>query len=166
MPQIIQLIEKDEDEIIVSDKVACYIVAAELSVKKIQAAAAVGKMVLCQGNNALDMCRLHNLDGIVAKVDVSKPLKAQVKPLREALKKKTLGVIVPARRHEAMLAGEVEPDFIAFYSSAAEHDADFLSWYDELFLIPSAWVASGSETAVPETDFVIADAKKIKNFGC
>ena len=101
-------------------------------------------------------------------IDVSKPVKVQLKHLREALKKKTLGVIIPARRHEAMLAGEVEPDFIAFYSDNPNKDDEIILWYNDLFLIPVAWVANddNNQTNTPNTDFIIIDTKKFENFGC
>jgi hypothetical protein len=98
---------------------------------------------------------------VVEEIDVSKPLKAQVKPLREALKKKTLGIIIPARRHEAMLAGEIEPEFIAFYSSDKSKDDEIISWYNELFLMPLAWVCKGKENKEKKdnVDFMIISAE-------
>lgn len=166
MPQIILFIETSEDKIAVSDNIACYIAADTLPKTKIENLQATKKMVLCQGENAPDICSRYNLDGVVKEIDVKKPLKVQIKALREALKKKTLGVIIPARRHEAMLAGEVEPDFIAFYSAEHGHDAEILTWYNELFLIPAAWIAKNKDDVMPDADFVIVKAKNFENFGC
>lgn len=166
MPQIILFVENSDDKIIRSDAVSCYIAADTLPKEKIAELIGTGKMVLCRGDNALDICRSNNLDGMVKEIDVKKPVKVQLKPLREALKKKTLGVIIPARRHEAMLAGEVEPDFIAFYSNNKEHDAELLTWYNDLFLMPSAWVAKDKSDMNADVDFVIVSAKNFENFGC
>ena len=125
------------------------------------AAVATNKMVLVKGDNALEKCKEYNLDGVVKQIDTSKPLKVQVKSLREALKKKTLGVIIPARRHEAMLAGEVEPEFIAFYSDNKDKDDDIISWYNDLFLMPLAWVCETSIDSRKKdmVDFMIVSAE-------
>lgn len=166
MPQIILFVENAEDKIAVSDNIACYMAADTLPPAKIKELAALNKMVLCCGDKALEVCKEHNLDGVVKEIDVKKPVKAQLKPLRDALKKKTLGVIVPARRHEAMLAGEVEPEFIAFYPLENGHDAELLLWYNDLFLIPAAWIADTKEDLAVDVDFAIVKAKNFENFGC
>lgn len=166
MPQIILLIEDAEDKIAVSDKIACYIAADTLPADKIKELISLNKMVLSCGVKALEICKEYNLDGVVKEIDVKKPIKAQLNPLRDALKKKTLGVIIPARRHEAMLAGEVEPEFIAFYPLENGHDAELLSWYNDLFLIPAAWVADSKEDLAADVDFLIVKAKNFENFGC
>ena len=166
MPQIILFVENAGDKIAVSDKIACYIAADTLPAAKIEELVSLKKMVLCCGERALEVCKEHNLDGVVKEIDVKKPVKTQIKPLREALKKKTLGVIVPARRHEAMLAGETEPEFIAFYPLENGHEAELLSWYNDLFLIPAAWVADSREDLAADVDFLIVKAKNFENFGC
>ena len=143
MPNIILHIEKPSDKIHKSDNICCYCLSASLDKTKFDEAVATGKMVLVEGVNALNKCKEYNLDGVVIKIDTSKPLKPQVKSLREALKKKTLGIIIPARRHEAMLAGETEPEFIGFYSNDKSKDDEIISWYNELFLMPLAWVCDG-----------------------
>jgi hypothetical protein len=73
-------------------------------------------------------------------------------------------VIIPARRHEAMLAGEVEPEFIAFRSNNTDKDADVIAWYNEFFLIPLAWVyeTEGDVNKINGVDFAIVDSKKLK----
>ena len=140
MPNIILRIEKASDEISKRDDVCCYVLSDTLPKQMFNVALNTGKMVLVEGPGALDKCKEYGLDGVVKEIDVTKPLKSQIKAMREALKKKTLGVIIPARRHEAMLAGEVEPDFIAFYSDDEQKDTEVVNWYNELFLIPLAWV--------------------------
>ena len=168
MPQIILAINNPDDEVVNSNDISCYLISDNLSEQQIKKALSFGKMVLVKGENAIDVCNKYNLDGVVKKVDTSKPIKIQLKYLREKLRKKTLGVIIPARRHEAMLAGEVEPEFIAFYSDNQLKDKDVISWYNDLFLIPSAWIVDDNleKANLMEVDFLIIDSKKIKNFGC
>lgn len=168
MPKIILLIENDDDKLRPAANIVCYMVADTLSAAKINDVRQTGGMVLAFGGKALEICRRYDLDGIVAEPDTSKPLKKQLKPLREALNKKTLGVIIPARRHEAMLAGEIEPEFIAFRAEGSPHDKDIVSWYNDLFLIPSAWIVpdGGAPDDIPDVDFAIVRAKNFENFGC
>ncbi len=168
MPKIILFVEQNNDKIYISDNIVCYVVPDTLGASKIQEICHIGKMVLASGDRALEVCRQYRLDGVVKKLDTAKPVKPQLRPLREALTGKTLGVIIPPRRHEAMLAGEVEPEFIAFASAAPLHDAEVISWYNDLFLIPSVWVAEDNATAghVPAVDFVMVRAKNFENFGC
>ena len=163
MPQII-LSLNNEDEIIVDDKISCYLIDDDFSSDKIKNVIATEKMVLVKGDKSLDICKKYNLDGVVKEIDVTKPVKIQLKKLREELKRKTLGVIVPARRHEAMLAGEIEPEFIAFRSCNNGKDEEVISWYNELFLIPLAWVCETEEIVreIKGVDFAIVDSKKLK----
>ena len=161
MPNIILRIEKTEDDIITNDEICCYCLSSDLPKAKFDDVVALGKMVLVEGDKALEKCKEYNLDGVVKQIDTSKPLKAQVKFLREALKKKTLGIIIPARRHEAMLAGEIEPEFIAFYSDDKTKDDDVISWYNDLFLVPLAWVCETSLDAQKKdkVDFMMVSAE-------
>lgn len=168
MPQIILSLNTPEDKIYSSDQISCYLLADTLPDAAFQQAVASGKMVLSIGEKALDLCRQFDLDGVVKEVDPQLPVKIQLKPLREALKKKTLGAIIPARRHEAMLAAEVEPEFIAFRSADLAGVAELTAWYNDLFLMPLAFVASDNPTKAMalDVDFVIINAKDFENFGC
>ena len=168
MPQIILYTKDTEDKIFNSDKISCYIISDNLPSSKVQEIKGFNKMVLCQGDKALENCQQYNLDGVVKELDVSKPVKAQLKPLREKLKHKTLGVIIPLRRHEAMLVGEVEPEFIVFKPRGLSDDQEVVSWYNEFFLIPCAWSAAKDDklNTIPDVDFVIVEAKNFENFGC
>ena len=168
MPQVILYVQKNEDKIYKNDKIACYLVADGLSEARIKEVVATGKMVLSVGEKALEICQKFGLDGIVKEIDDKKPVKAQVKPLREALKKKTLGVIVPARRHEAMLAGEVEPEFLTFKDEGTAYEEETISWYNEFFLIPLALMVETPQRDITglDVDFVIIPAKFFENFGC
>ena len=161
MPNIILRITKQSDKIFKNEDICCYCLSDSFPKALFDEAVATGKMVLVEGNKALEKCKEYNLDGVVKEVDVSKPLKAQVKALREALKKKTLGIIIPARRHEAMLAGETEPEFIAFYSNNEDKDDELISWYNDLFLIPLAWVCSDKQDKEKnrDVDFMMVSAE-------
>ena len=161
MPNIILRVEKSTDKVLKNENICCYSLSAELPKSFFDEALATEKMVLAEGNNALAKCKEYNLDGVMVTIDVSKPLKSQVKSLRESLKKKTLGIVIPARRHEAMLAGEVEPEFIAFYSDNSAKDNEIISWYNDLFLIPVAWVCDGKNDKEKQdkVDFVMISAE-------
>lgn len=161
MPNIILRVKNDNDKIYKDESICCYCLSDELPKAKFEEALASGKMVLIEGSNALIKCQEYNLDGVMVEPDISKPLKVQVKSLREKLKKKTLGIVIPARRHEAMLAGEIEPEFIAFYSNDKNKDDEIISWYNELFLMPLAWVCDTSFDKEKENnvDFMIISAE-------
>ena len=152
MQNIILRVKKHSDKISNHDQICCYCLSDDLPKSKFEEAASTGKMVLVEGDKALEKCKEYNLDGVVKEIDVSKPLKSQVKFLRESLKKKTLGIIIPARRHEAMLAGEIEPEFIAFYSNDKTKDDEVISWYNDLFLMPLAWVCDAKENSEKKDD--------------
>lgn len=168
MPQIILRINNEDDEIADGDDICCYILDSSLSDARFAQAAAGGKMVLTQGEKAWEVCQRHNLDGVVVKIDPSRPVKVQIKPLREKLAHKTLGVIIPPRRHEAMLASEVEPEFVAFDLSGGNINIELIDWYNDLFLLPSALDFADAAPDMPslKSDFVIINAQKSKNSGC
>ena len=161
MPNIILRVKNNNDNIHKDESICCYCLSDELPKAKFEEAVASGKMVLIEGSNALTKCQEYNLDGVMVEPDISKPLKSQVKFMREKLKKKTLGIVIPARRHEAMLAGEIEPEFIAFYSNDKNKDDEMISWYNELFLMPLAWVCDTSFDKEKENDvdFMIISAE-------
>lgn len=168
MPQIILKINSNSDKIFNNEKVCCYIADTSLDDNKIRELIKTGKMVLAQGDDDWEFCRKHNLDGIVIEIDDKKPVKSQIKPLREKLTKKTLGVVIPARRHEAMLASETEPEFVAFKIDDLAKQEDLIDWYNELFLLPLALEFRGETPPLQQlkTDFVIIDSEKFENSGC
>ena len=161
MPNIILRVKDADNKIFQNENICCYCLSEDLPKAKFDEAIASGKMVLVEGKNALVKCKEYNLDGVVVEPNISKPLKSQIKQLRENLKKKTLGVIIPARRHEAMLAGEIEPEFIAFYSNDKNKDNEVISWYNDLFLMPLAWVCETNSDKEKEkmVDFMIISAE-------
>ena len=168
MPRIILKINNENTILPISEQVCCYMADSRLSAEMFQRLIQSGKMVLSFGDNAYEVCRQYNLDGVVVIIDSSKPVKIQLKPLREKLKNKTLGVIIPPRRHEAMLAGEVEPEFVAFRLQDYASSKELIEWYNDLFLLPLALDFSASDKPIPPEwdDFVIIDAKKFSDSGC
>ena len=168
MPQIILKINSNNDKIIQDEKICCYIADTSLDKSKITEIVKSGKMVLAQGTNDFDCCQKYNLDGVVTEVDEKKPIKAQIKPLREKLNKKTLGVIIPPRRHEVMLAGEIEPEFMVLKIDNLTKFESLIDWYNDLFLLPLALEFSDEIPPLQllKTDFVIIDAEKFENSGC
>ena len=109
--------------------------------------------------------------GAVVSLDSSQPIKKQLRPLRESLgAKKVLGAIIDPSRHEAMLASEVEPEFIAFRITTQNQDKarDIIAWYNELFLIQSAADLSRGVLDVSDldVDFVIINSHDYNDFSC
>lgn len=171
MPKIILKINSAADTVYDSDDVCCYLAAASLPEDMLEKCRKTGKMVLLCGAGAAEKCKAQALDGIVIEPDAKKPLKAQVKKEQAVIgAHKALGIIIPAHRHEAMLAGETEPDFVAFKFAPEEAGAAFeiIRWYNELFLIQSAIdLSSGlQDIAGIDVDFVIINSRDYKDFGC
>lgn len=168
MPRIILKINHESSPIVSSENVCCYMAASQLSEAKFNQLLKSGKMVLSFGENAYDVCQKYSLDGMVFELDVTKPVKSQLKPFREKLKHKTLGVIIPPRRHEAMLVSEVEPEFVVFKLQDYASAKDLIMWYNDLFLLPLALDFSSTDSPIPADwdDFVIIDSEKIADSGC
>ncbi len=165
MPDIILKINTAEDKIHHSDKICCYFVASPLPEAVQNELSATGRMILCAPG--IDMPS----DGLIAEVDSSKPVKVQLRPLREKLgTKKALGAVINPTRHEAMLASETEPEFVAFRLTAENmsHAVDVIKWYNELFLIQSAADLSAGLQDVSglDLDFVIINSRDYDDFSC
>ena len=165
MPQIILKINSSADKIYDSDKICCYLINPDVPLDKIAEATAIGKPVLMfNTTNAI-------ADGCVVDVDSSLPIKTQIRPIREKIgNKKILGTIIEPSRHEAMLASETEPEFVAFRVTRenliAAHDV--IDWYNELFLIQSAADLSIESVDAKElnVDFVIINSQDYNDFSC
>ena len=165
MPQIILKINSSDDKIYTSDNICCYLIGEDVSLDKIAEVTSVGKPVLMQDTtNAIT-------DGCVVNVDSSLPVKSQLRPIREKIgSKKILGVIIEPSRHEAMLASEVEPEFVAFRLTR-ENLADaveVIDWYNDLFLIQSAADLSVEKIDVKgiDIDFIIINSQDYDDFSC
>lgn len=171
MPKIILKINSAADKIHADDNICCYLAEASLPAEVLENCRKTEKMVLLCGTNAAEVCKARGLDGIVIEPNPQKPLKAQIKKEQaDAGAKKALGIVIPAHRHEAMLAGETEPDFVAFKFAPenAGPAADVIKWYNELFLIQAAVDLSDGLQDISgiDTDFVIINSRDYEDFGC
>ena len=171
MPQIILKINTVNDKIYDSENVCCYLADASLPENSLQKLKNSGKLLLLFGDKAAEKLKPLDADGIVVWTDSKKPIKAQIRPLREKIgAKKALGVVIAATRHEAMLASEVEPEFVAFRLDQENKglEADVIKWYNELFLIQSAIDLSSGLQDIKglDVDFVIINSSDYDDFSC
>lgn len=123
-----------------------------------------GKLVL--SNDAVLTCN-HGLDGVVIDLSKSENIKKDYEILTKGLKKKFVGAICRNRRHEAMLVGECEPDFVIFraWIDGKEKIKELTSWFNEMFLLQSALLPlEDVDFTNFETDFIILDDIKYKIF--
>ncbi len=166
MPNIILKINSPADKIFSSDRICCYLTACKLPADKLAALQNTGKMVLAAPDFYTPDC-----SGMVVDVDSAKPVKVQIRPLREKIgAKKALGAVINPTRHEAMLASETEPEFVAFrYTKEnAAAAAEVIRWYNELFLIQSAVDLSAGLVDIKglDVDFVIINSSDYDDFSC
>lgn len=171
MPQIILKINTSNDKIYDSENICCYLADASLPENSLQKLKNSGKLLLLFGDKAAEKLKPLDADGIVVWTDSKKPIKAQIRPLREKIgAKKALGVVIAATRHEAMLASEVEPEFVAFRLEQENKGpaADVIKWYNELFLIQSAIDLSSGLQDIKglDVDFVIINSSDYDDFSC
>lgn len=168
MQKFIIKIEEENFSLIQDTNIGCYILSSTLPetfVQKFAAEAAQkDKIVLVDGENAPLLCKKLDLDGVVADVSRSEKIKKELKTVRSVIgKNKFLGVVCRGRRHEAMIASEEEPDFLAFkaWKDGIENIRELVAWYNELFLIQSAvyCVDEGMDFKDFECDIVILNEK-------
>ncbi len=163
MPKFIIKIEEKDTDFINNDDICCYI-ADEKSAKKVLALAkASDKLVL--GAN-IDFCNAEDLDGVMIRHEVDEKFAKFIKPIQKQFKNKFMGIYCNPSRHEAMIASEAEPDFVAFdvnEKNAAEA-LEVMSWYAELFLIQSAvtYFEKIDKKLLDFADFVILNASDYK----
>lgn len=145
MQKFIVKITEENDALIQDDALECYLLTSSLSpafVRKFAGqASAAGKIVLSGGEEAARMCRDYNLDGLLLDLSKAGSIRQEFDKARKtAGKDAVIGIISRSRRHEAMIASECEPDFLAFgvWQDGYENTAALLKWYSELFLIQSA----------------------------
>lgn len=106
-----------------------------------------------------------DLDGIIIDLSKSENIASDYKTITQGLKKKFIGTICRNRRHEAMLVGECEPDFVIFraWNDGKEKVQELTSWFNEMFLLQSALLpVEDVEFKDFETDFIILDDIKYK----
>ena len=132
---IIKLSELN-DELLNDDKIECFIISADMITPEFKSS----KIILVMGENALEVCKQNNLDGMVIDMSKEDNIKPKLKAIKNELDDKVLGVITRNRRHESMVISEEEPDFIIFraWKDGIEKTQELIEWYDEMFLIQSA----------------------------
>ena len=109
----------------------------------------------------------YNLDGAIIDLSKSECISSDYKTATHGLKNKFVGVICRNRRHEAMLVGECEPDFLVFraWSDGKEKVQELTSWFSQMFLLQSALLpVEDIDFSSFATDFVILDDTKYKIF--
>ena len=107
-----------------------------------------------------------DLDGVMIRHSVDEKFAKYIKPVQKQFKNKFMGIYCNPSRHEAMIASEAEPDFVAFdvnEENAAEA-LEVMSWYAELFLIQSAvtYFEKIDKKLLDFADFVILNASDYK----
>ena len=121
------------------------------------------KLVLsCDAKTTVDF----NLDGVIIDLSKSENIQTDYKALTKGLKNKFVGAICRNRRHEAMLVGECEPDFVIFkaWIDGKEKVQELTSWFNEMFLLQSALLpVEDVDFSNFATDFVILDDTKYKD---
>lgn len=145
---IVKLSEIDPD-LLQDEEIECFIVPAEQVGNELKSS----KIILAQGENAIEVCHQHNLDGVVVDLSKSDKPKVEMKRLRAQLGNKILGVITRNRRHEAMIISEEEPDFVIFraWKDGLEKTKELVAWYNEFFLIQCAVMIE--DDGINEADF-------------
>ena len=148
-------------------EIGCFILpdttSPEFAAEFIKRAQAAGKLVLAEGEKALDFYLQYNPDGLILNTaKEANPAKA-IKEVRKKVKKAVLGVVTRNRRHEAMIVSECEPDFVIFkfWKDGFESNKELLEWYGELFLIQNAaQIEEDCDFSALNADFIILDDVK------
>ena len=171
MPEIILKINNTEDKIYQANNICCYLADANLPQLVVNNIIKTGKMFLLFGAKNAEQVKAMQAAGAVVNLDFSQPIKKQLRPLRENMgAKKILGAIIEPSRHEAMLASEVEPEFVAFRINTQNQAKakEVIEWYNELFLIQSAVDLSDGLQDVSglDVDFVIINSHDYNDFSC
>ena len=168
MQKFIIIITQADFDLLTHAELECFILSANLPadfINKFTARARTeNKIILTQ---TAEDCLKFGLDGVLLDLSKSENLAADFKKETSGLKNKFTGIICRNRRHEAMLASECEPDFVAFkvWTDGQEKIRDLTDWYNEFFLIQSALIPQDEVDFLSfKTDFVILDDTKYKIF--
>ena len=169
MQKFIVKITSQDKTLIQKADLECFIVdtAQEKTEELIKEIKAKNKIALLQGENAYELCRQYNADGVLIDLSKSEHCAKDVNFARKQIGDKVLGVISRNRRHEAMIISECEPDFVAFkvWNEGIEQVKELLSWYTEMFLIQSAAVLAEPIDNVEQLDcdIVVCSEQKYRN---
>ena len=167
MQNFIVRITQENFKLLNRAEIGCFILpdttSAKFAAEFIEKARMAGKLVLAEGEKALEFYLQYNPDGLILNtVKADKPQKL-IKEVQKKAKKAVLGVVTRNRRHEAMLVSECEPDFVIFkfWKDGFESNKELLDWYGELFLIQNAaQIEEDCDFSVLNADFIILDDVK------
>jgi len=167
MQNFIVRITQENFKLLEQAEIGCFILpdtaSPEFASEFIKKAHAADKLVLAEGENALDFYLQYNPDGLILNtVKAEKPQKL-IKEVQKKAQKAVLGVVTRNRRHEAMLVSECEPDFVIFkfWKDGFESNKELLDWYGELFLIQNAaQIEDDCDFSALSADFIILDDVK------
>lgn len=136
------IVKIEDDKAINNSEYECFLIAdtnpsLQTLVNKAQAA---GKIALVEGQNAVSASVDCGADGAIIDLASSERIKNDIGSAKMHLNGGILGVVCRNRRHEAMVVGENEPDFIIFkvWEDGFEQTLDLSTWYAEFFLIQQA----------------------------
>lgn len=158
MPKFIIKLDNNNEELIKNDNIVCYLVDSSLEKKYIKEVASYAHqnelMILSIGENAANVCKELDLDGVVV-YGLDKHKNQELKSIIG--NQKAIGAVCSVSRHQAMLISEQEPDFVIFEYQEGDQFNGFLNWYNELFLIQSAVMVDDvtDNLEILDTDFVI-----------
>ena len=163
MPKFIIKIEEKDANLLNNDDICCYIADEKSNKSILKQAMSSDKLVL--GTN-VDFSIDQNLDGVMIRHPIDEKFAKFIKPIKKQLKNKFMGIYCNPTRHEAMIASEAEPDFVAFDVNEDNQEAakEVMLWYSELFLIQSAvtYFEKIDENLLNLADFVILNASTYK----
>lgn len=167
MQNFIIRITQENTNLLDDEKIGCFIlpdtVSAEFTENFITLAHQKEKLVLVSGDNALQLYKQFNPDGLVLNTVKEGNPRKYIEDIRSQAKKAVIGAVSRNRRHEAMLVSEAEPDFIIFqfWKDGLQNNLELLDWYNEFFLIQNAaWPQEDIDTNTIKSDFVILDDTK------
>lgn len=144
MQKIILKVTKESLSPLENGDVECFILSSSLSESFIQSffekANEVEKMVLLEGDGAVDSCVKLGLDGVLVDLSKSEDIKKDISAIKGKIGNSVLGVITRMRKHEAMIVSENEPDFVVFkvWEDGIENVKELVNWYYEFFILQSA----------------------------
>lgn len=170
MQNLIIKITQENTNLVADDKIGCFILpdncAPAFAKEFIVAARKNNKLVLVDGEKAVDFYQKYNPDGVILNtVKEAQPQKI-IKQIKKTLPSAIIGVISRNRRHEAMLVSECEPDFIIFkfWRDGLNANKELLDWYCEFFLIQcAAQIEEEFDYSSLNADFIIIEDVKYKN---
>jgi len=157
-----------------NEELKCFTVSTNVNandfIKKAQEAE---KIVLCEGENLVEYYKENSLDGVIIDVQDSWKIKKDIKEIKGQLDKDAfIGAKCHISRHESMLAGEADIDFVLYskYNEDKEKSLNMITWWNELFTIQSAIEGDFEKEDITKLnevnpDFIILNAKNYENLG-